>query len=505
MRQRYYDTEIKRFINQDILTGSIGDSQSLNRYAYVQGNPVSYSDPFGLSPFERLRQAFRSLHAVLNIAGIIPGPVGMLASLAQAGLYGLEGNSALAAHYLSQSLMIGLAGPVGGAVLGALSKMGPAAKVILGTVLGAQSLYTAGVAGINLYNSASKIADGLLNGDMSWLDAFCEGSMALNSAAGIYYSLKGLVNSCELTLKGLDDVAAKYAAKQEAWYKEHASSVQDGCSIGMGSYTDRNTGQIVEVGACFIAGTKVQTPDGEKNIEDIQVGDRVYAHNTETGETGIKEVKNAFVREVNTLVHVFVGEEEIITTTNHPFYVVGEGFVQAGDLKVGSPLLLLDGTTEKVSRIYVEALQTPVKVYNFEVEDWHTYYVSEEACLVHNLCSVGGSKADVLAQNRAKGRTFEQQEFAKFKSQNKNAVEQITVKTSSGVRTRVDAIGLDANGNVVINEYKSSLTAPLTDNQKIAFPEIFESGATVVGNGKGIFSGGYQIPPGTKVTIIRPE
>ena len=234
MRQRYYDTEIKRFINQDILTGSIGDSQSLNRYAYVQGNPVSYSDPFGLSPFERLRQAFRPLHAVLNIAGIIPGPVGMLASLAQAGLYGLEGNSALAAHYLSQSLMIGVTGPVGGAVLGALSKMGPAAKVILGTVLGAQSLYTAGVAGINLYNSASKIADGLLNGDMSWLDAFCEGSMALNSAAGIYYSLKGLLGGCELALKGLDDVAANYAAKQEAWYKEHAGYTTTNLGISEG-------------------------------------------------------------------------------------------------------------------------------------------------------------------------------------------------------------------------------------------------------------------------------
>lgn len=116
-----------------------------------------------------------------------------------------------------------------------------------------------------------------------------------------------------------------------------------------------------------------------------------------------------------------------------------------------------------------------------------------------------GSKADVLAQNRANGRAFEQQEFAKFSSQNSNAVEQITVKTSSGVRTRVDAIGLDANGKVVINEYKSSLTAPLTGNQKIAFPEIYEGGATVVGKGKGIFSGGYQIPPGTKVTIIRPE
>lgn len=117
----------------------------------------------------------------------------------------------------------------------------------------------------------------------------------------------------------------------------------------------------------------------------------------------------------------------------------------------------------------------------------------------------GGTKTDVLAQNRANGRAYEQQEFAKFSSQNNNAVEQITIKTSSGVKTRVDAIGLDSNGKVVINEYKSSLTAPLTDNQKIAFPEIYESGGIVVGKGKGIFSNGYQISPGTKVAIIRPE
>ncbi|MBQ8166291.1 MAG: hypothetical protein IJZ96_04550, partial [Lachnospiraceae bacterium] len=124
---------------------------------------------------------------------------------------------------------------------------------------------------------------------------------------------------------------------------------------------------------------------------------------------------------------------------------------------------------------------------------------------MYNGSGEGGTKADVLAQNRANGRAYEQQEFAKFSSQNNNAVEQITIKTSSGVKTRVDAIGLDSNGKVVINEYKSSLTAPLTDNQKIAFPEIYESGGIVVGKGKGIFSNGYQIPPGTKVTIIRPE
>ncbi|WP_242825982.1 polymorphic toxin-type HINT domain-containing protein, partial [Clostridium tunisiense] len=29
----------------------------------------------------------------------------------------------------------------------------------------------------------------------------------------------------------------------------------------------------------------------------------------------------------------------------------------------------------------------PVKVYNFEVEDWHTYFVSEIGVLVHNKCT----------------------------------------------------------------------------------------------------------------------
>ena len=48
MRARYYSPELKRFINADVLQGNIGDSDTLNRYAYVEGNPVSMVDPFGL-------------------------------------------------------------------------------------------------------------------------------------------------------------------------------------------------------------------------------------------------------------------------------------------------------------------------------------------------------------------------------------------------------------------------------------------------------------------------
>ena len=52
---------------------------------------------------------------------------------------------------------------------------------------------------------------------------------------------------------------------------------------------------------------------------------------------------------------------------------------------------------------------------------------------------------------------------------------------------------------------KSSLVAPLTKNQKIGFPSLFENGGVVVGKGKGFFVGGTEIPKGTYVETIRPK
>jgi len=48
MRTRYYNPEIRQFVNQDPIMGSVADTQSLNRFAYVKGSPVLYVDPLGL-------------------------------------------------------------------------------------------------------------------------------------------------------------------------------------------------------------------------------------------------------------------------------------------------------------------------------------------------------------------------------------------------------------------------------------------------------------------------
>ena len=49
MRARYYSPEMRRFLNADIVAGQISNAATLNRFAYANGNPVSFIDPFGLS------------------------------------------------------------------------------------------------------------------------------------------------------------------------------------------------------------------------------------------------------------------------------------------------------------------------------------------------------------------------------------------------------------------------------------------------------------------------
>ena len=108
-------------------------------------------------------------------------------------------------------------------------------------------------------------------------------------------------------------------------------------------------------------------------------------------------------REVNELIYLTVDEEEIITTEKHPFYVKDRGFVSAGKLKPGDEVLLSDGTTAKIRKVEEHHLETPVCVYNFEVEELHTYLVGAKGIVVHNDCAEpvpeGGSKYGIDVDN----------------------------------------------------------------------------------------------------------
>ena len=137
--------------------------------------------------------------------------------------------------------------------------------------------------------------------------------------------------------------------------------------------------------SCFVAGTLVMTAAGVLAIERIKAGDVVLSAHQETFEVGHRKVLETYVREVDRLVHLVVNGETIITTFDHPFYVKDQGFMPATNLWIGAELIDRDDNILHVEEIYHECLEDETcTVYNFQVEEYHTYFVGEQGILVHN-------------------------------------------------------------------------------------------------------------------------
>jgi hypothetical protein len=160
--------------------------------------------------------------------------------------------------------------------------------------------------------------------------------------------------------------------------------------IGGAILGNGNTGS----GVCFIAGTLIAAEIGYVPIEEIKIGDFVYSEDPETGEKGLKQVVNTFVRKSDELIRIRVDGKEIVTTPEHPFWIPEKGWTRAGDLSVGDELLLKSDEIVTVEFVQHEILESPVKVYNFEVEDFHTYFVGNSGVLVHNECKGGDKTPD---------------------------------------------------------------------------------------------------------------
>ena len=171
--------------------------------------------------------------------------------------------------------------------------------------------------------------------------------------------------------------------------------------MGDGALTGAITGAIqggmsgyanhLRYGSCFVAGTLVATATGYVAIEKIKAGDLVWAWDEETGDVALKQVVETYINETTELTHIFVGGEEIVATPTHPFYCPVKGWTDAAHLRAGDILVLVNGEYVVVEKVQHELLESPVKVYNFQVADYHTYYVSDNGVLVHNKC--GGETA----------------------------------------------------------------------------------------------------------------
>lgn len=128
------------------------------------------------------------------------------------------------------------------------------------------------------------------------------------------------------------------------------------------------------------------TATGFVAIEDISVGDLVWAENPTTASQELKKVVQTFISETRTLVHIRLGDEVITTTPEHPFYIPTIGWYSARYLHAGDILVKSNGEYVIIEKVQHEILEEPILVYNFEVVDFHTYYVGFQSVLVHNTC-----------------------------------------------------------------------------------------------------------------------
>ena len=180
--------------------------------------------------------------------------------------------------------------------------------------------------------------------------------------------------------------------------KLHQSDLYNNFQMSV-SLVSSFTGAASQNMACFIAGTMVLTATDFVAIEKLAAGDKIISTNPDTLETAEKTVLETYVRKVNKLVHITINGEEIVTTDNHPFYVQGRGFINAGNLLVGDKLVSVNGEDLIIEDYYLELTEEPVSVYNFQVEDFHTYFVGDCAVWVHNAeCKVSPSRREHILE-----------------------------------------------------------------------------------------------------------
>ena len=161
---------------------------------------------------------------------------------------------------------------------------------------------------------------------------------------------------------------------------------QDGMISGMisGAFSGAAASMMGNPMFCFVAGTTVLTTLGKKAIETIQVGDTIPCVDHITGETAEKRVVTTTVNKVDKLIELDIDGEIIQCTETHPFQVKDKGWVNAADLKPYDLIYTKDWNFVSVHSVNLIELDKPTEVFNFEVEDCHTYFVGEQCILVHN-------------------------------------------------------------------------------------------------------------------------
>ena len=117
-------------------------------------------------------------------------------------------------------------------------------------------------------------------------------------------------------------------------------------------------------------------------------------------------------------------------------------------------------------------------------------------------------KNNVSEQNFANYREFSTTKIDDFKTNFKDVETKITVETRNAAgeiqRIQLKAVGVDETGKIHIQDYTTAKDGLSIKRQGI-LENLSKYGGTVVGKGKGRFTGGTKIEPGTRIDVISKQ
>src|SRR5262249_8906884 len=141
---------------------------------------------------------------------------------------------------------------------------------------------------------------------------------------------------------------------------------------------------------CFAAETPMRTPEGSVRADAVAPGMLLLSRDERDLEGSVvaKVVERVFVRE-GLITLLKVQGRTIRSTSEHPFFVRGKGWVALSQIAAGERVW-----TEASGWVTVEAVEETGEwetVYNFQIADYHTYFVGDAdwgfAVWAHNTCT----------------------------------------------------------------------------------------------------------------------
>jgi RHS repeat-associated protein len=418
-RARYFGPISGQFVSRDPVEGEANLPITWGAYQYGRSNPYRYSDPNGKCDTNSTLG-----DCATEVAGGLVGSIGLTAVKAVEGAVGglefvADGYMGLLGNKAAQKRNSERLDLINGVIDNADKIPAAVKQAIVNIDEKAQAEEAAG----------NKFTASMLRGNYAGEIALAVAALPQAARSAVNLVDMGLAKSGNTAAKGrvvaralareLDAAEPALAAKTPTIVPENVrpllgsgvpdllAEAGDLRTVEKALPTSKTARAVPSEPCCFAPGTVVATEAGDRLIESIRIGERVWTRLEDgTGEAFLAPVTATHIRHdrpilrlsveevgeageqreetVATVLRGVVRSEDLLVTPGHPFYVPERGFVSVEELQPGDELVSLATQTRlRVKAIVLEAPQGTT--HNLTVEAGHTFFVGGLGTWVHNV------------------------------------------------------------------------------------------------------------------------